>query len=160
MGLGLALGLLTGSGAALGAPPLHVTGMTYVGSRGATTELVVHSERAVFHAERDVAELEVVRAVLVDTKSDESLEMTCDRAKLNVETNDFKAEGHVEGVTGDGQHYSAPWVEYEHAQSVLRTDAPVVVVNDTGTFRGQGFRYHIPERRFRLLGDVSVVQTP
>ena len=146
--------------AALAAPPLRVQGMTYVGSRGEASELVLHSVSAIFHPDRDVAHLEDVRAVVTDLQRDESFEMTCDRAELNTETNDFHAEGNVEGVTGDGQRYSAPWVDYEHDASLLRTDAPVLVVNDTGTFRGDGFRYHIPERRFQLLGNVRVVQTP
>jgi hypothetical protein len=32
--------------------------------------------------------------------------------------------------------------------------------DETGTFRGDGFRYDVDERRFRLLGNVSVVQAP
>ncbi len=151
---------LLAAGLAAASPPLLVTGMTYVGRQGTASELVLHSESAVFHPDTEMAELEGVRAVMVDDKASDSFEMTCDRAELNVATNDFTARGNVEGVTGDGQRYSAPWVKYEHASSLLHTDAPVLVVNDTGTFRGDGFRYHVQERRFRLLGNVRVVQTP
>jgi hypothetical protein len=51
-------------------------------------------------------------------------------------------------------------VRYDHTSDVLYTEAPVSMVNDTGTFRADGFRYHVDERRFRLLGNVRVVQAP
>jgi lipopolysaccharide export system protein LptA len=86
--------------------------------------------------------------------------MRCDKAELNVKTNDFTATGNVQGVTSDGQQYNAPWVRYEHEASLLLTDAAVSVVDQAGTFRGDGFRYHIEERRFELLGNVSVEQAP
>jgi hypothetical protein len=41
---------------------------------------------------------------------------------------------------------------------MLQTDAPVTVVDSGGTFRGDGFRYHIEERRFELLGNVVMEQ--
>ena len=47
-----------------------------------------------------------------------------------------------------------------HEAGVLYSDAPVVMVDDTGTFRGDGFRFLVQEGRFRLLGNVSVVQAP
>ena len=123
-----------------------------------TSELVVYSEAATFHPDRDIAHLVDVRAVVTDDDEGDSFEMTCDRAELNIETNDFHAEGRVRGTTADGQRYSAPWVEYDHEAGLLTTDAPVVVVDTTGTFRGEGFRYHVHERRFRMLGNVFVEQ--
>jgi len=137
---------------------LRATGMTFVGSRSDRSELVVHSEVATFFPDRETADLEVVRAVVTDEKDGDSFEMTCERAKLNVETNDFRAEGEVRGTTADGQRYAAPWVEYDHEAGLLHTDAPVRMVDDTGTFRGDGFRYHVNERKFQLLGNVSVEQ--
>ena len=138
---------------------LRATGMTFVGTRGNTSELVLHSRFATFYPDRDIADLEGVRAVVTDEDGD-SFEMTCDRAQLNVETNDFRAEGEVRGSTADGQHYAAPWVEYDHEDGLLRTDAPVVMVDDTGGFRGDGFRYYVNERKFQLLGNVVVEQNP
>jgi LPS export ABC transporter protein LptC len=137
---------------------LRATGMTFVGSRNDQSDLVVHSEVAIFFPKRDIADLEVVRAVVTDEKDGDSFEMTCERAKLNVETNDFRAEGEVRGTTADGQRYFAPWVEYDHEAGLLHTDAPVRMVDDTGTFRGNGFRYHVSDRKFQLLGNVSVEQ--
>jgi LPS export ABC transporter protein LptC len=132
--------------------------MTFIGSRGATSELVLRSETATFGPNRDVAHLEVVHAVVTEDDAADSFEMTCDRADLNVETNDFRAEGRVRGTTADGQEYAAAWVEYDHDAGLLHTNAPVVMVDKTGTFRGDGFRYHVHERKFQLLGNVSVEQ--
>ena len=146
-------------GGAQAAPGLKVTGMTFVGSRGELSELVVRAEQALFFPDTSRADLVDVRASVSDAEKGESFKMTCDTAELNVETNDFKALGNVEGVTGDGQQYSAPWVSYEHERSMLYTDAPVVVRDEHGLFRGDGFRYFIDERRFELLGNVSVEQT-
>jgi LPS export ABC transporter protein LptC len=138
------------------APGLRVTGMTFVGSRGDTSELVVRADNALFHPDTGLADLEVVRATVSDREKGESFQMKCDSAELNIKTNDFKATGNVEGETGDGQHYQAPWVQYEHESAMLYTDAPVVVSDAQGRFRGDGFRYYIDDRRFELLGNVSV----
>ncbi len=160
--LGTAIGsvLIAGVAAADGSPELRVTGMTFVGSRGADSELVVRATSALFHPDSDLADLEDVRATVSDGEKGESFAMKCDTAALNVETNDFTATGNVEGVTGNGRRYSAPWVRYNHESSMLVTDAPVTVVDATGTLRGDGFRYHVDERRFELLGNVTVVQQP
>ena len=69
-------------------------------------------------------------------------------------------EEHHDGGFGVGRRYTASWVRYDHRQSLLYTDAPVTMEDDTGTFRGDGFRYHVKERRFHLLGNVSLEQTP
>jgi LPS export ABC transporter protein LptC len=142
------------------APVLRVTGMTFVGSRGALRELVLRSRTAIFRPEQGIAELEGVSAEVSEGEGGRSFSMTCLRAELNVETQDFLAEGDVQGTTGDGREYSAPWVRYEHERGVLYTDAPVRMVDETGIFRGDGFRYYVKERRFQLLGNVSVEQSP
>jgi LPS export ABC transporter protein LptC len=152
--------LLAGLSSAEELPGLRVSGMTFVGSRGDQSELVVRSDTAFFHPDSGLADLEVVRAQVSDAKKGDSFQMECDRAELDVETNDFTATGNVRGLTGDGQRYSAPWVRYEHAASMLSTDAPVTLVDVGGTFRGDGFRYHVEERRFELLGNVVMEQTP
>ena len=150
--------LVAGLSSAEESPALRASGMTFVGSRGDQSELVVHAETAFFHPDSDLADLEGVRAQVSDAEKGESFQMQCDRAELNVETNDFTATGNVKGVTGDGQRYSTPWVRYEHASSMLHTDAPVTVVDSGSTFSGDGFRYHIDERRFELLGNVVMEQ--
>jgi LPS export ABC transporter protein LptC len=139
-------------------PVLRVTGMTFVGSRGALRELVLRARTAMFRPDQGIAELEGVSAEVSEGEGGRSFSMTCRRAELNIESNDFLAEGDVQGETGDGRSYSAPWVRYDHEDAVLFTDAPVRMVDDTGVFRGDGFRYHVKERRFQLLGNVRVEQ--
>ena len=87
-----------------------------------------------------------------------SFGVRCDRGELNVETNDFLAEGDVQGTAGDSRQYQAAWVRYNHEQQLLYTDAPVRMQDETGDFRGDGFRYYVKERRFELLGNVTLVQ--
>ena len=148
------------SHAAPESPVLRISGMTFVGSRGALRELVVRSRNATFRPQQDIAELEDVTAEVSEGEGGRSFSMTCQRAELNLETQDFLAEGEVEGTTGDGRRYSAPWVRYVHNEGVLFTDAPVRMVDDTGVFSGDGFRYHVKDRRFQLLGNVRVEQGP
>jgi LPS export ABC transporter protein LptC len=137
---------------------LRVTGMTFVGSRGSLREVLLRSDRAVFRPDTRIADLYDVKAQVTEGGEGRSFSMSCERAELNIETNDFSAEGNVQGETGDGQRYWAPWVRYDHDEGVLYTDAPVRVLDATGSFRGDGFRYHTRERRFQLLGNVRVEQ--
>ena len=162
----LALGLVLAVPAVASSAPaaetssvLRLTGITFVGSRGSEREVVLRSRRAVFRTADRIANLEGVNALVTEEGGERSFSMTCERAELNIETNDFSAEGDVQGETGDGQRYWAPWVRYDHEEGVLYTDAPVRLVDAAGTFRGDGFRYHIRERRFRLLENVRVEQT-
>ncbi len=156
-GLVLALLAVAPSGyAAEASSVLRLTGITFVGSRGAEREVVLRSRRAVFRTADRTASLEGVNALVTEEGEGRSFTVTCERAELNVETNDFSAEGDVQGETGDGQRYWAPWVRYDHDEGLLYTDAPVRLVDAAGSFRGDGFRYHIRERRFRLLGNVRV----
>lgn len=146
----------TGDGGAV----LRIGGMTFVGSRDPSGELVLHSERAIFHPDTDLAELEQVEAVWTDPAKGERFTVTCDRAELDVDTNDFVARGNVHGETADGQRYRAPLVRYDHAQGLLHSDRHVTLVDDTGSFEGDGFRYLVREGSFSLLGNVKVVQKP
>ena len=139
---------------------LSVTGMTYVASRDDVSEFVLRARRAFFMPDTNIAKLEHVRVAATDDEDRHSFEVSCGRGELNVETNDFLAEGDVRGTTGDGRRYTASWVRYDHEQGLLYTDAPVTMEDDTGAFRGDGFRYHVKQRRFRLLGNVSLVRTP
>lgn len=140
---------------------LRITGMTFVGSRNEVSEFVLRAERAIFKPETNLAELEQMEVTSTDgsdaTDVQRSFDVRCNRGELNVETSDFLAEGDVRGTTGDGRRYQAPWVRYNHEQQLLYTDAPVSMQDETGSFRGDGFRYYVKERRFRLLGNVSLV---
>lgn len=134
--------------------------MTFVGTRGDGSEMLLHAERATFSPRSHLALLEQVRAIAKDPKHDRSFEIRCQRAELNLETNDFSAEGEVQGRTQAGERYAAPWVRYDRKQDLLYTDAKVKMDNEAGHFSGDGFRYHVKQHRFRLLGNVQVEQAP
>jgi len=151
----LALGLLGAD-----ATELSGQGMTFVGSSGSERRVELRSREAVFLPARGIAELTDVDAEVSVLDEGVSFTMKCDEAELDVESNDFLARGNVRGVTGGGHRYHAPWVRYLHEEGMLTTDAPVVMEDRSGSFRGDGFRYHLHEKRFRLLGNVRVEQTP
>lgn len=139
-------------------PVLHVSGMTFVASRGDVNEVVLVSKSARLRTESDVALLEDVHATVAASASRQGFEMTCQKGRLDLASNDFYAEGDVHGRTDEGRVFSAPWVRYEHAQGLLYTDAPVLITESTGTYRGVGFQYFVREKRFRLLGGATLVQ--
>jgi LPS export ABC transporter protein LptC len=146
--------------AAPSSPVLHITGMTFVGSKGSQREMVVRSRSAELRTDEGVARLEGVEALVSDPNdAQRRFTLRCDRAEFHLDSNDFLAEGDVQGETSDGQRYEAPWVRYDNDAGLLSTDAAVRVEDASGTFRGDGFRYHLKERRFELLGNVRVEQT-
>jgi LPS export ABC transporter protein LptC len=139
---------------------LHVTGMTFVSSRGSVSELVLVAERAELRPETNLAVLDVVHVSATDPEQARSFDMRCKRGELDVETNDFLAEGDVRGSTGEGQRYQTDWVRYDHSRGLLYTDAPVAMEDGSGSFHGDGFRYDTRKRSPGLLSNVSVVQKP
>lgn len=139
---------------------VRFTEMTYVGSRDDRSGFVLRAHEASFRPDTKLAMLEDVRVEASHPDESRSFDVRCERGELDVETNNFYAYGDVRGTTGDGRSYSAPWVRYDHGQALLYTDAPVVMRDERGTFRGDGFRYMLKERRFKLLGNVRVVQSP
>jgi len=167
-GAALALALVVAFGAvpttaraAAEATSLEVQGMIFVGSRAGVREVVLRSRTARLQPEKQLAELEDVSATVTEDEAGQrSFTMNCDRVELDIARSDFKADGNVRGETAEGQRYSAPWVKYVHEQGLLYTDEPVVMTDRRGSFRGNGFRYHVHERRFELLGNVRVEQHP
>ncbi|NRA08531.1 MAG: LPS export ABC transporter periplasmic protein LptC [Myxococcales bacterium] len=139
-------------------PELRLTDMTFVGSRDGLREVVVESRFARFLPEPGKAWLEDVAAEVSVANAGMSFTLYCREAEFDVDEIDFLARGDVHGETGSGQRYSTEWVRYEHAEGLLYTEAPVRMVDETGSFRGDGFRYLVSERRFRLLGNVRVEQ--
>lgn len=137
---------------------LQVTGMTFVSSHDSMREIVVRSLHAKFHTDTKVAELDGVQAEVSEGDRGRSFSMTCKRAELDLEKNDFLAQGDVKGETEDGQHVFAPWIRYDHEKGVVFSDAPVRMTDRSGSFRGDGFRYLVKDRRFKLLGNVRVEQ--
>ena len=139
---------------------LRAEGMTFTGTSGREREVVLRSRLAVLHADAGTALLTDVNAEVSVLDEGLSFTMICENAELDLVSNDFVARGKVRGETADGQNYRAPWVEYDHEAGVLSTDAPVVMEDRSGSFRGDGFRYYLREKRFQLLGNVRVEQAP
>ena len=156
--LWLGLGALASASAAE-APPLDLTGMTFVSATSDEAEVIVRAVTARYRPDADVADLDDVTA-LVTTSPGKTLEIRCDEGTLNLESNSFWARGNVRGRTEDGRTFSAPWARYSHADGLLFTDAPVRLVEGGTTLQGGGFRYYVREERFRLLGGAQVVQEP
>jgi len=134
--------------------------MTFAVSRQGQRDLVLEARRATLRPEANLAELFDAKVSATEGPRGRQFDVYCDRGELDLDSNDFLAEGNVHGSTAEGQRYAAPWVRYETARALLYTDAPVVLHDGAGTFRGDGFRYYVNERRFELLGNVSVVHTP
>jgi len=134
--------------------------MTFVVSLQGQRDLVLEARRATLHPETNKAELFDAKVRAAEGPRGRQFDVYCDRGELDLFSNDFLAEGNVHGSTAEGQRYAAPWVRYETARGLLYTDAPVVLHDGAGTFRGDGFRYHVNQHRFELLGNVSVVHTP
>src|SRR5262245_60829729 len=78
---------------------LQVTGMTFVSSHDSVREIIVRSLHAKFHTDTKVAELDGVQAELSEGDRGRSFSMTCKRAELDLEKNDFLAQGDVKGET-------------------------------------------------------------
>ncbi len=148
-----------------GEGPLMLLGeMTYVSTTGDITDVIVDAENARVRPVEDKAHLQVVHARMgaaasgVKGGSGGSLDMTCDRGVFEFGSGDFEAEGNVSGITGDGRRFRTSELSYIAAEGLVTTNAPVVIRDSAGTFRGRGFRYWIKQNRFRLLGGASVVQ--
>jgi LPS export ABC transporter protein LptC len=136
---------------------LVVTDMTFVGSRDSRADVVLTARRGRFDHANAVAHLEDVEA-RVSGEGQGGFEVACDRAAYFVDTNDFDAEGHVRGQTQEGRQFRTARLHYDHASGVAHSDVPVVIDDVHGRFRGGGFRYHVGEGRFQLIGGATVEQ--
>lgn len=137
---------------------LVLRGMTFVGERGEHGDFVVRASEARFRPDSNLVELDDVRLVATDADERRNFEVRCDSGELDIESNDFTAMGDVRGTTGDGRRYETEWVRYNHKEDLLYSDVPVLMEDETGTFRADGFRYYADQRRFRLTGNVRMVQ--
>jgi LPS export ABC transporter protein LptC len=139
---------------------LRLLGMTFASSEGSNNEIVLRAERAQLYPDHDVADLEVVVVEVAPGDGRVGFEMSCDRGRLNLSSQDFVAEGHVVGTIEGGRQFEAQWVAYNEADGLLYTDEPVLITDQNGRYRGGGFRYHVEQHRFRLMGGASIIQDP
>ncbi len=160
--LAAAGGLVAAPGPARAAEPvaLPVTleGMTYVASRGATSEVEVEAAHARFDPATSRAQLDQVHARVSGHDDDPGFALTCDHGEIRLPSDDLLATGNVSGTMAEGRRFRTDWVRYDSKRGLAYTEAPVEITDDSGTYRGVGFRYLVREKRFRLLGGASVEQ--
>jgi len=141
---------------------LVLSEMTYVGSDAGERGMVLEAARARIEQGSDIAHLEDVRLDAPDEGGGTSLQLTCDRARLDLQTSDFTARGNVRGRTADGHRFWTEEAEFRHGERVVEGTAPVDIVDPIGTrLEGTGFRYDVRARRMQMKNAVvSEVQDP
>lgn len=139
---------------------IELTGLTFVASRAGQREILLRSSRATLNLKARTAELFVVSAEVVDASEQRDFAIECERAVVEIETQNFLAEGAVRGHTGEGQVFKTESVLYDRETAELYSPTPVELTDASGSLRGDGFRYDVEERRFELLGNVRVEQGP
>lgn len=135
---------------------LAVTGMTFVESEGQTATMVVEAERGRLDPEKNVVHLDGVKTHVAGNAERAGFELTCDAGELALDSHALLATGNVRGRTADGRAFATTWVRYDPKRELAFTDAPVAIEDATGSLHGGGFRYHVREGRFRLLGGATV----
>jgi len=139
-------------------PSIELEDMTFVASLEGENEVVLVAEHARVETLEKVAHLKIVHALLASGRGTPALDMRCERGTIQIESSDFDAEGNVHGITGDGRRFRTQRLRYTHGSGLVSTDSPVQIRDETGTYRGSGFRYYIRENRFQLRGAATVVQ--
>jgi len=147
-----------GSGAAGVEESIRIRGMTFVSDEPTGRQLVVRAARARIDPRGDRAWLDDVELRLVGAEPGLRLEVECERAEVALATEAFRLDGRVRGVDGEGRRFRTEWLEYDPATEVLRTDAPVTVLDGGAEYRGGGLEYAIAGRRVRLLDGARVVR--
>ena len=144
-------------------PPvgLRLEGMSYVLAEGGEVQLTVEAHRAEVAPGAGRIALRGVRARVVSAPEGSGtggLELVCERGELDLANGEFVARGKVAGRTPSGRTLRTEQLRYVHARGLISGDAPVAMSDDSGDYRGGGFRYWVREDRFRLSGGARIVQ--
>ena len=156
----LALVGLLPAGSALGqeqVSTLDLTELTYVGSKGDKSDIVLAAQSARVLPEREQVLLGEVDLSVAGPGSQAGLQLTCAHGELDLDSGNFVGIGDVKGQTSDGRYFETERFQYDHEAGLVTTDAPVMIRGDTGTLRGRGFRYGVKDGRLQLLGGATVV---
>jgi LPS export ABC transporter protein LptC len=137
-------------------PPMRLSGMTFVASSESVTEVRVEAESGVIDETANKALLETVQAEWAGADGKPSLELTCERGELDLETNDLVATGNVHGLLADGRRFVGPSLRYDRARGVAYTDTPVQIIEEGRVLSGGGFEYHVRDRRLRFTSGARV----
>ncbi len=147
----VAAGLVRAAG-----PPMRLSKMTFLAASENVTEVRVEAESGVIDEVANKADLSGVHAEWAGADGKPSLELTCDRGELDLETNDLVATGDVRGLLADGRRFVGPSLRYDRAKGIAFTDSPVEIIEAGRVLSGGGFRYHVRDRRLRLTGGARV----
>ena len=131
-------------------PPVTLQSIRFEGYRGTGREFEVRAERANVRALDRIAMLEEVEIVFLDTGRG-SLEVTADRAELDLAKDDFVLQQNVRGQTGSGVQFVTSEVRYDPEARLLRTQEDVSVERGNWTLKGKGMEIDVPGRRLRVL---------
>jgi LPS export ABC transporter protein LptC len=153
-----ALVVLAMPGRAAG-PPMRLSGMTFVASSASVTEVRVQAESGVIDDTANKALLDTVQAEWAGADGKPSLELTCEKGELDLETNDLVATGDVHGLLADGRRFVGPSLRYDRARGVAYTDAPVEIIEEGRVLSGGGFEYHVRDRRLRFRAGARVEES-
>jgi hypothetical protein len=136
--------------------------MSYVLSRGEVVELRVEAHRAEVSPRERRIDLQGVRARVASAPGAPpqaaELELVCEHGALDLAAQEFTASGRVAGRTGAGRTLRTERLRYRHDRGLISGDAPVVLSDESGDYRGGGFQYWIREDRFRLTRGARIVQ--
>lgn len=150
--------LVSGSAAAQAqVSTLDLTELTYVGSKGDKSDIVLVAESARVLPEREQVLLGAVDLTVAGPGTRAGLQLECAHGELDLESGNFVGVGDVRGHTSDGRTFETERFQYDHDAGLVTTDAPVVIRGDTGTLRGRGFRYAVKTGRLQLLSGATVV---
>jgi LPS export ABC transporter protein LptC len=152
-------GIVAGRGVGAAGPPMRLTQMTFVASSEDITEVRVEAESGVIDEAANTALLSTVAAEWSGADGKPSLELTCDKGELDLETNDLIATGDVHGLLADGRRFTGPSLRYDRARGVAYTDTPVQIVEEGRILSGGGFEYHVRDRRLRFKAGARVEES-
>jgi LPS export ABC transporter protein LptC len=143
-------------------PPMLLSNMTFLATSEDVTEVRVQAVSGVIDQAANRADLTDVSAAWAGADGKPSLELTCQRGQLDLETNDLVATGDVRGLLADGRRFIGPSLRYDRARGVAYTDAPVQIIEEGRVLSGGGFEYHVRDRRLRFKAGARVEesQTP
>ena len=140
-------------------PPMLLSNMTFLAASGDVTEVRVQAVSGVIDQAANRADLTDVSAAWAGADGKPSLELTCQRGQLDLETNDLVATGDVRGLLADGRRFIGPSLRYDRARGVAYTDAPVQIIEEGRVLSGGGFEYHVRDRRLRFKAGARVEES-
>lgn len=158
----LGLGAIAAVAAVAGAagPPLRLEALVFVASREGDTEVRVAAREGVIDETSNMAQLATVSAAWAGDDGEPSLQITCERGELDLETNDLLATGDVRGLLADGRRFVGPWLRYDRTRGIAFTQAPVEIFEGPRVLRGGGFEYRVRDGRLKLTAGARVVEVP